>query len=220
MTKKEIVKYIDHTLLKPDATIFDIKKLCDEAIKYNFFAVCIAPSFINLAREFINEYDIKIATVVGFPLGNTSTKTKIFEAKEAVKNGANEIDMVINIGFLKSKNYKYVFDEISAVKNEIGDIILKIIIETSLLSLDEIIIASTIVKSAGADFVKTSTGFSQGGATKEDVELIRRVVGENFGIKASGGIRTFEQAVDLIKAGANRIGTSSSVKIVEPDGNS
>lgn len=220
MTKKDIVKYIDHTLLKPDATIFDIKKLCDEAIKYNFFAVCIAPSFINLAREFINGYDIKIATVVGFPLGNTSTKTKIFEAKEAVKNGANEIDMVINIGFLKSKNYKYVFDEISAVKNEIGDIILKIIIETSLLSLDEIIIASTIVKSAGADFVKTSTGFSQGGATKEDVELIRRVVGENFGIKASGGIRTFEQAVDLIKAGANRIGTSSSVKIVEPDGNS
>lgn len=220
MTKKEIVKYIDHTLLKPDATIFDIKKLCDEAIKYNFFAVCIAPSFINLAREFINGYDIKIATVVGFPLGNTSTKTKIFEAKEAVKNGAHEIDMVINIGFLKSKNYKYVFDEISAVKNEIGDRILKVIIETSLLSLDEKIIASTIVKSAGADFVKTSTGFSQGGATKEDVELIRRVVGENFGIKASGGIRTFEQAVDLIKAGANRIGTSSSVKIVEPDGNS
>lgn len=220
MTKEDIVKYIDHTLLKPDATIFDIKKLCDEAIKYKFFAVCIAPSFVTLAREFINGYDIKIATVVGFPLGNTSTKTKIFEAKESVKNGAHEIDMVINIGFLKSKNYKYVFDEINAIKNEIGDRILKVIIETSLLSVDEKIIASTIVKSAGADFVKTSTGFSQGGATKEDVELIRRVVGENFGIKASGGIRTFEQAVDLIKAGANRIGTSSSVKIVETDGNS
>lgn len=219
MTKKEIVKYIDHTILKPDATIFDIKKLCDEAIKYKFFAVCIAPSFVSLAKELLNGYDIKITTVVGFPLGNTSTKTKIFEAKEAIKNGANEIDMVINIGFLKSKNYKFVFDEISALKNEIGDNILKVIIETSLLSVEEKIIASTIVKSAGADFVKTSTGFSQGGATKEDVELIRKVVGENFGIKASGGIRTFEQTVELIKAGANRIGTSSSVKIVESDGN-
>lgn len=219
MTKKEIVKYIDHTILKPDATILDIKKLCDEAIKYKFFAVCVAPSFVSFAREFLEGYDIKIATVVGFPLGNTSTKTKIFEAKEAIKNGANEIDMVINIGFLKSKNYKFVFDEISALKNEIGDSILKVIIETSLLSIEEKIIASTIVKSAGADFVKTSTGFSQGGATKEDVELIKKVVGENFGIKASGGIRTFEQAVELIKAGANRIGTSSSVKIVESDGN-
>ncbi|MCX8095240.1 MAG: deoxyribose-phosphate aldolase [Caldisericia bacterium] len=215
MTKKEIVKFIDHTILKPDATISDIKKLCDEAIKYKFYAVCIAPCFVNYVKEYLNEIDIRIATVIGFPLGNSTTKTKIFEAKEAIKNGAHEIDMVINIGILKSRNYKYIHDEISAVKNEIGDKILKVIIETSLLSLDEKIVASTIVKSAGADFVKTSTGFSQSGATKEDVELIRRIVGENFGIKASGGIKTFEQAVELIKSGANRIGTSSSVKIVE-----
>ena len=220
MTKKEIVKFIDHTLLKPDATIFDIKKLCDEAIKYNFFAVCVAPIYVSYVKEILREYEIKIATVVGFPLGNTTIKSKIFEAKEAIKNGADEIDMVINIGYLKSKNYKYIHDEINAVKNEIGEKILKVIIETSLLNTEEKIIASTIVKAAGADFVKTSTGFSQGGATKEDVELIKKVVGENFGIKASGGIRTFEQAVELIKSGANRIGTSSSVKIVEENGNS
>lgn len=220
MTKKEIAKYIDHTLLKPDATIFDIKRLCEEAVKYKFFAVCVAPAFISYVKEILSENEIKIATVVGFPLGNETTKTKIFEAKEAVRNGADEIDMVINIGYLKSKNYKYVHDEISAVKSELGDKTLKVIIETSLLNNEEKIIASTIVKSAGADFVKTSTGFSQGGATKEDIELIKKVVGENFGIKASGGIRTFEQALELIKAGANRIGTSSSVKIVEENGNS
>lgn len=220
MTKKEIVKFIDHTLLKPDATIFDIKKLCDEAIKYNFFAVCVAPVYVSYVKEILRECEVKIATVVGFPLGNTTIKTKIFEAKEAIKNGADEIDMVINIGYLKSKNYKYIHDEINAVKNEIGEKILKVIIETSLLNTEEKIIASTIVKAAGADFVKTSTGFSQGGATKEDIELIKKVVGENFGIKASGGIRTFELAVELIKSGANRIGTSSSVKIVEENGNS
>lgn len=219
MTKKEIVKFIDHTYLKPDASIYDIKKLCEEAIKYNFFAVCIPPSYVSFAKEILSDFDIKISTVVGFPLGNTTTKTKIYEAKEAIKNGAHEIDMVINIGFLKSKNYKYVHDEISLIKSEIGDKILKVIIETSLLSFDEKIVATTIVKSAGADFVKTSTGFSQGGATKEDIELIKKIVGENFGIKASGGIKTFEQAVELIKAGANRIGTSSSVKIIEQDGN-
>jgi len=219
MTKKEIVKFIDHTLLKPEVTIFEIKKICEEAIKYNFYAVCIAPSFVSYAKEILEVYDIKIATVVGFPLGNTTTKVKIFEAKEAIKNGAQEIDMVINIGYLKSKNYKYVYDEIYSVKNEIGDKILKVIIETSLLTQDEKVVASSIVKAAGADFVKTSTGFSQGGATKEDVELIRKVVGENFGIKASGGIRTFEQAVELIKAGATRIGTSSSLKIIEENGN-
>ncbi|MDI6861560.1 MAG: deoxyribose-phosphate aldolase [Caldisericia bacterium] len=220
MTKKEIVKFIDHTLLKPEGTILDIKRLCDEAIKYGFFAVCVAPVYVSYVKEILNGYDIKIATVVGFPLGNSTIKTKIFEAKEAIKNGADEIDMVINIGYLKSKNYKYIYDEINTIKNEIGDKILKVIIETSLLNIEEKIIASTIVKAAGADFVKTSTGFSQGGATKEDVELIRKVVGENFGVKASGGIRTFEQAVELIKSGANRIGTSSSVKIVEENGNS
>lgn len=220
MEKKDLAKFIDHTLLKPDSTLNDIKRLCEEAIEYNFYAVCVAPSFVTFSKEILKDYGIKVATVIGFPLGYTSTKTKLFEANECIKLGADEIDMVINIGMLKSKNYNYVFNEIFLVKNEIGDKILKVIIETSLLNQEEKVIASSLVKAAGADFVKTSTGFSQGGATKEDVELIKKVVGDNFGIKASGGIRTFQQAIDLIKAGATRIGTSSSVKIMEEDGNS
>jgi deoxyribose-phosphate aldolase len=220
MEKKDLAKFIDHTLLKPDSTLNDIKRLCEEAIEYNFYAVCVAPSFVTFSKEILKDYGIKVATVIGFPLGNSSTKTKLFEANECIKLGADEIDMVINIGMLKSKNYNYVFNEISSVKNEIGDKILKVIIETSLLNQEEKVIASSLVKAAGADFVKTSTGFSQGGATKEDIELIKKVVGDDFGIKASGGIRTFQQAIDLIKAGATRIGTSSSVKIMEEDGNS
>jgi deoxyribose-phosphate aldolase len=220
MEKKDLAKFIDHTLLKPDSTLNDIKRLCEEAIEYNFYAVCVAPSFVTFSKEILKDYGIKVATVIGFPLGNSSTKTKLFEANECIKLGADEIDMVINIGMLKSKNYNYVFNEIFSVKNEIGDKILKVIIETSLLNQEEKVIASSLVKAAGADFVKTSTGFSQGGATKEDIELIKKVVGDDFGIKASGGIRTFQQAIDLIKAGATRIGTSSSVKIMEEDGNS
>ncbi|MBC7194602.1 MAG: deoxyribose-phosphate aldolase [Caldisericia bacterium] len=219
MEKINLVKFIDHTLLKPEATLDDIKRLCEEAIKYKFFAVCVAPPFVSFTKDILKDYEIKVATVIGFPLGYNLTKTKIFEAKECIKSGADEIDMVINIGMLKSKNYNYIFNEINSVKNEIGDKILKVIIETSLLTQDEKIIASSLVKAAGADFVKTSTGFSQGGATKEDIELIKKVVGDNFGIKASGGIRTFKQAIELIEAGANRIGTSSSVKIIEEYGN-
>ncbi len=219
MDKIDLVKFIDHTLLKPEATIEDIKRLCEEAIKYKFFAVCVAPPFVNFAKEILKNYEIKVATVIGFPLGYNLIKTKVYEAKECIKSGADEIDMVINIGMLKSKNYNYILNEINSVKNEIGDKILKVIIETSLLTHEEKVIASSLVKAAGADFVKTSTGFSQGGATKEDIGLIKKVVGDNFGIKASGGIRTFKHAVELIEAGANRIGTSSSVRIIEEYGN-
>lgn len=215
MDKKELARFIDHTLLKPEASENDIKRLCEEAIKYNFFSVCVNPCFVKSAKEFLSNSNIKITTVVGFPLGATTIKSKIYEAKDAVMNGADEIDMVMNIGMFKSKKFRYIYEEINSVKNEISNKILKVIIETSLLTDEEKIIASTIVKSAGADFVKTSTGFSQGGATKEDIILIRKVVGENFGIKASGGIKTYEQAIELINSGATRIGSSSSVKLVE-----
>lgn len=214
MNKQELAKLIDHTLLKSDAKEDDIKKLCDEAIKYQFYSVCINPCYIELAKNFLKNSDIKICTVISFPLGTSTTTTKIFEALEVAKIGADEIDMVMNIGMFKSKKYDYVYEEISSIKNIIKDKILKVIIETAVLNDEEKIKASEIVKKSGADFVKTSTGFSQRGAKKEDILLIRKVVGDNFGIKASGGIKTYEQAIELIKAGATRIGSSSSVKII------
>ncbi|MGQ9845660.1 MAG: deoxyribose-phosphate aldolase [Caldisericia bacterium] len=214
MNKNELARLIDHTLLKPDAKIDDIKKLCDEAIKYNFYSVCINPCYIKIAKDFLQNSDIKICTVISFPLGASSIYVKIKEAEDAIKNGADEIDMVMNIGMFKSSNYDYIYEEISSIKKTIGKNILKVIIETSLLNDEEKIKACKIVKESGADFVKTSTGFSQGGATKEDILLIRKTVGDNFGIKASGGIKSYEQALELIKAGATRIGSSSSVKIV------
>lgn len=214
MDKKELARLIDHTLLKSDAKIDDIKKLCDEAIKYNFYSVCINPCYIKIAKDFLENSDIKITTVISFPLGASSIYVKIKEAEDAILNGADEIDMVMNIGMFKSGNYDYIYEEISSIKKTIGKNILKVIIETSLLNDEEKIKASKIVKKSGADFVKTSTGFSQGGATKEDILLIRKTVGDNFGIKASGGIKSYEQALELIKAGATRIGSSSSVKIV------
>ena len=214
MDKKELARLIDHTLLKSDAKIDDIKKLCDEAIKYNFYSVCINPCYIKIAKDFLENSDIKITTVISFPLGASSIYVKIKEAEDAILNGADEIDMVMNIGMFKSSNYDYIYEEISSIKKTIGKNILKVIIETSLLNDEEKIKACKIVKKSGADFVKTSTGFSQGGATKEDILLIRKTVGDNFGIKASGGIKSYEQALELIKAGATRIGSSSSVKIV------
>jgi len=215
MNKKDLARLIDHTLLKSETKIEDIKKLCEEALKYQFYSVCINPCYVKTAKEFLKNSDIKICTVISFPLGASTIKTKIYEATEAIENGADEIDMVMNIGMFKSNRYEYIYEEISSIKKAIEYRILKVIIETSILSEEEKIKASEIIKKSGANFVKTSTGFSQGGATKEDVLLIRKSVGDNFGIKASGGIKTYQQAVELINAGATRIGSSSSVKIME-----
>ena len=212
-----IAKYIDHTNLKSYATKGDIIKLCEEAKKYGFYAVCVNPYRVKLAKEHLKGTDIKVASVIGFPLGATPTEVKVFEAKKALENGADELDMVINIGALKDKNYEYVkkdIEDVTKVAHEKGAIV-KVIIETCYLSEEEKEIACKLAMEAGADFVKTSTGFGTGGATIEDVKLMRKVVGDKLGVKAAGGIRTYEEALAMINAGANRIGTSSGVKIIE-----
>ena len=212
-----IAKYIDHTNLKSYATKEDIIKLCEEAKKYGFYAVCVNPYRVKLAKEHLKGTDIKVASVIGFPLGATPTEVKVFEAKKALENGADELDMVINIGALKDKDYEYVkkdIEDVTKVAHEKGAIV-KVIIETCYLSEEEKEIACKLVMEAGADFVKTSTGFGTGGATIEDVKLMRKVVGDKLGVKAAGGIRTYEEALAMINAGANRIGTSSGVKIIE-----
>ena len=212
-----IAKYIDHTNLKSYATKEDIIKLCEEAKKYGFYAVCVNPYRVKLAKEHLKGTDIKVASVIGFPLGATPTEVKVFEAKKALENGADELDMVINIGALKDKNYEYVkkdIEDVTKVAHEKGAIV-KVIIETCYLSEEEKEIACKLAMEAGADFVKTSTGFGTGGATIEDVKLMRKVVGDKLGVKAAGGIRTYEEALAMINAGANRIGTSSGVKIIE-----
>lgn len=213
----DIAKYIDHTNLKPYATKEDIIKLCEEAKKYGFYAVCVNPYRVKLAKEQLEGTDIKVASVIGFPLGATPTEVKVFEAKKALEDGADELDMVINIGALKDKDYEYVKNDIAEVvkvAHEKGAVV-KVIIETCYLTDEEKEIACKLAMEAGADFVKTSTGFGTGGATVEDVRLMRRIVGDKLGVKAAGGIRTYEQAMAMIEAGANRIGTSSGVKIVE-----
>ncbi|KPU63408.1 deoxyribose-phosphate aldolase [Thermococcus sp. EP1] len=212
-----IAKYIDHTNLKSYATKEDIIKLCEEAKKYGFYAVCVNPYRVKLAKEHLKGTDIKVASVIGFPLGATPTEVKVFEAKKALENGADELDMVINIGALKDKDYEYVkkdIEDVTKVAHEKGAIV-KVIIETCYLTEEEKEIACKLAVEAGADFVKTSTGFGTGGATIEDVKLMRKIVGEKVGVKAAGGIRTYKQAIEMIRAGANRIGTSSGVKIVE-----
>ncbi len=206
---------IDHTLLKPEASEDQIKKLCQEAIDYEFFSVCVNPTWIETAREALKGSPVKIATVIGFPLGANSLETKVFESKDALDKGAHEIDMVINIGALKSKNYDQVRNEIQAVKKAIGDHILKVIIETCLLTEEEKKKASQLVVEAGGDFVKTSTGFSTAGAQVEDVRLIRSVVGNKAKIKASGGIRDYEKARAMVEAGADRLGVSAGLAILE-----
>lgn len=206
---------IDHTLLKPEASEDQIKKLCQEAIDYEFFSVCVNPTWIETAREALKGSPVKIATVIGFPLGANSLETKVFESKDALDKGAHEIDMVINIGALKSKSYDQVKNEIQAVKNAIGDHILKVIIETCLLTEEEKKKASQLVVEAGGDFVKTSTGFSTAGAQVEDVRLIRSVVGDKAKIKASGGIRDYEKARAMVEAGADRLGVSAGLAILE-----
>ena len=207
-------KYIDHTLLKATATENDIIQLCNEAIEYHFYAVCVNSCYLPLCRDTLHGSEIKIASVIGFPLGAMDIASKITEAKNVVRNGADEIDMVINIGFLKNQQYDLVENEIRQIKSEIGTKILKVIIETCYLTNDEKRIATMIVLNAGADFVKTSTGFGTGGATLEDVELMKSVTQNKIQIKASGGIRDFETAKKYIDLGVTRIGTSNGIQIV------
>jgi deoxyribose-phosphate aldolase len=207
---------IDHTLLKPDATQDEIARLCYEARKHGFASVCINPANVKLCGELLKGSDVLICTVVGFPLGATSIESKVFEAQKAIRDGATEVDMVINVGALKSHDYQLVQRDIASVANAChgDDAILKVIIEAALLSDEEKVAGCQIAKVAGADFVKTSTGFGPGGATAEDVALMRRVVGPKMGVKAAGGIRTYADAQRMIAAGASRIGASASVKIV------
>ena len=203
--------YIDHTLLKADANKEQILSLIDEAKKYEFASVCVNPTWVKTAAELLKDSSVKVCTVIGFPLGASTSAVKAFEAKDAIANGADEIDMVINIGALKSRNLKLVEDDIKAVVEASGRKLVKVIIETD----EEMVEACQLAKLAGADFVKTSTGFSTGGATIEDIELMREAVGPIMGVKASGGARTLEAAKAFIKAGATRIGTSSGVAIMK-----
>ncbi|MFD0994165.1 deoxyribose-phosphate aldolase [Tenacibaculum geojense] len=210
----KIHKYIDHTNLKPTATKQDIINLCEEAKKHHFFAVCINPCYIELAKENLKNTTIKVATVIGFPLGASTTETKIFEAKNAIKNGADEIDMVLNIGALKAGDYSYVEKEISLIKQAIGHHTLKVILENCYLSSDEITTACKLCLNAKADFVKTSTGFGTNGATFKDVTIMNSVVDGESQIKAAGGIRDLETALKFIEMGVTRLGTSSGVALV------
>ena len=212
---ENINRLIDHTLLKPDAKQEEIEKLCAEAIKYHFMSVCVNPCNVNLCSKLLKCSDVKVCTVIGFPLGANISKTKIEETKYCLENGASEIDMVINIGCLKDKDYDYVENEIREIKNVCKDNILKVILETCLLSDEEIVKACQLSQNAGADFVKTSTGFSKGGATTHAVKLMRETVKDALGVKASGGIHSYEEAMAMVEAGANRIGASSGIKIVE-----
>jgi deoxyribose-phosphate aldolase len=208
---------IDHTLLKPEASREDIRKLCQEAVRFGFASVCINPWNVPLAAELVRGTKVKVCTVIGFPLGATLPRIKIQEAEEAIKLGAQEVDMVLNIGALKSGQDEVVESDIRAVVDVAhrGGAICKVIFETSLLTVEEKVRASLASKRAGADFVKTSTGFSTGGATAEDVALMRAVVGSEMGVKASGGVRTFNDLKKMVCAGATRIGASASVKIME-----
>ncbi|EKQ51227.1 MULTISPECIES: deoxyribose-phosphate aldolase [unclassified Clostridium] len=211
----DIAKYIDHTILKPEATVEDVKKLCKEAKEYKFASVCVNGCYAKLVSTELAGNDVKTCVVVGFPLGAMTKESKAFETSEAIRNGASEIDMVINVGALKEKNYTLLKEDIEAVVNAAkGKAIVKVIIETCLLTDEEKVKACEIAKEAKADFVKTSTGFGSGGATKEDIALMRKTVGESLGVKASGGIRDFKTAMEMINAGASRIGASASIAIV------
>ncbi|MGD8968598.1 MAG: deoxyribose-phosphate aldolase [Anaerolineae bacterium] len=211
---------IDHTLLKPDATQDEIAQLCYEARKHGFASVCVNPANVELCAQLLKGSGVPVCTVVGFPLGATSTETKVFESQQAIREGATEVDMVINVGALKSRDYELVERDIASVARacHAGNAILKVIIEAALLTDEEKVVASQLTKVAGADFVKTSTGFGPGGATLEDVALMRRVVGPTMGVKAAGGIRSYEDAQKMIAAGASRIGASASVKIMQEAG--
>lgn len=217
----QLARMIDHTLLKPSATEDEILTLCREALEYNFWSVCINPFWIPTARPVLQGSAVKICTVIGFPLGATTPRVKAAEANEAVSNGAAEVDMVLNIGALRSKHYNAVLEDIKAVVSAVqGRAVVKVILETGLLNETEKIKACELSVAAGADFVKTSTGFGASGATLEDIALMRRIVGPSKGVKASGGIRDTATALAMIDAGANRIGTSSGIKIISGTHNS
>lgn len=208
-------KYIDHTILKATASNADVQKLCAEAIEHKFYSVCVNGCYVADAKQLLQGTDVKVAAVVGFPLGAMTTAAKVFEAKEAVENGASEIDMVINVAKLKDGEFEYVENEIRQIKEAIGDNVLKVIIETCYLTDEEKVKACELSLVAKADFVKTSTGFGTGGATYEDVKLMKSVVGDNAKVKASGGVRDKETAEKYVELGAERLGTSSGIDIVK-----
>ncbi|WP_432408049.1 deoxyribose-phosphate aldolase [Wukongibacter sp. M2B1] len=217
----KIQEYIDHTLLKPASTEEQIKKICEEAKEYGFASVCVNAYYTSLVRKELEGSNVKTCVVVGFPLGATTKEVKAFETKQAIENGAQEIDMVINVGALKDKKYDDVKEDIMAVVDAAkGKALVKVILETCLLTDEEKVRACELSKEAGADFIKTSTGFSTGGATVNDIKLMRETVGTDMGVKASGGVRTKEDAEAVIAAGASRIGASSSIAIVEGTKNS
>ncbi|WP_265612032.1 deoxyribose-phosphate aldolase [Enterococcus faecalis] len=211
----ELNRMIDHTILKPEATEAAVQKIIDEAKEYNFFSVCINPCWVAFASEQLADTDVAVCTVIGFPLGANTPEVKAYEAADAIKNGANEVDMVINIGALKSQQYDYVLQDIQGVVDAAkGKALVKVIIETALLTDEEKVKACELAKEAGADFVKTSTGFSTGGAKVADIRLMRETVGPDMGVKASGGVHNAEEALAMIEAGATRIGASTGVAIV------
>ena len=210
-----LAKYIDHTLLKPQASEAEIAKLCQEAKQYGFFIVCVNPYWVSFCKEQLKDSDVKVCTVIGFPLGATPTEVKVFEAKKALADGAGELDMVVNIGAIKSNDWDTVFADIQAVRNAGNNFTLKVIIETSVLTDEEKVKVCQLAEKAGADFVKTSTGFTGGGATAADVALMRKTVSEKVQVKASGGVRTREDFDAMVAAGATRIGASAGVKIIE-----
>lgn len=212
----DLAKFIDHTLLKPETTKQQIGDLCAEAKKYGFASVCINPCYVSLCARLLKDTKVKVCTVIGFPLGATTTAVKVVEAEHAIKDGAQELDMVINVGMLRSREHAYVEDDIFAVVSVArrGEALIKVILEAALLTDEEKVKACLLAKRAGADFVKTSTGFSKGGATVGDVILMRRVVGSAMGVKAAGGVRSREEALAMVASGADRIGASASVKIV------
>ena len=215
LTREELASYIDHTLLKPEASREQIRAVCNEAKQYHFASVCVNSCWVPLIAEELKGSGVSVCCVIGFPLGASLSSVKAFEAREAVAAGAQEIDMVVNIGAVKSGGWELVREDIAAVNAAKGTAKLKVIIETCLLTDEEKVRVCQIAKEAGADFVKTSTGFSTGGATVRDVELMRRTVGPEMGVKASGGIRTLEDALAMIEAGASRLGASAGVKIIE-----
>ena len=215
MEKEEILKKVDHTNLNQTAVWDDIKKICDEAIKYNVASACIPPCYVEQAKKYVGD-KLKICTVIGFPNGYNTTDVKVYEAKKALQDGADEIDMVINIGYLKDKKYDYIENEIKEIKKACENHILKVIIETCLLTEEEKIRMCRIVKESGADFIKTSTGFSSMGATFEDIKLFKEnLIGSNVKIKAAGGIKSFEDAQEFVNLGADRLGTSRLIKLID-----
>lgn len=216
LSLQDLAGMIDHTLLKADATNFEITQLCEEAMRYNFASVCVNPSYVETCFNLIRSSNVKVCTVIGFPLGATTTQSKFTEAEEAIKNGTEELDMVINIGKLKDQDYNYVYSEIKSISDLSKKYLCtsKLILETCLLSGEEKVIACLLAKEAGLNFVKTSTGFSKSGATVHDVALMKFVVGDKLQVKASGGIRSYDDAISMINAGATRLGASAGVKII------